>query len=244
MEDAADLAEVGRTVVLLHVARAEKHQRLGHGVKEHVQHRAERAKLAAEAQRRDHDARVVDARIGEQPPKIPLHEHERRGYEDGRHAKQHQESARVIVAEAFRGQRVETHDAVKRAVDESGAEQRGGRHGRFRVGVGLPCMHRRETSLGAVADQHHHKPESHRGGLAFVRHFEEHRPVETVFRVVAEHRHRGEISQHRAEQGQRDPGAAKDDVFPRRFERAFLVVEAHQQHRRQRAGLNRHPEQP
>ena len=47
-----DLAEIGRGELLLHVAGAEKHQRLGHGVKEHVQQRAERAQLAAEAERR------------------------------------------------------------------------------------------------------------------------------------------------------------------------------------------------
>ena len=82
VDDAADLAEIGRAELLLHVAGAEKQQRLGHAVKEHVQHRAQRAQLAAKAQRRHHDAGVVNARIRQQPPEIPLHEHERRGHQN------------------------------------------------------------------------------------------------------------------------------------------------------------------
>ena len=50
VHDAADLAEMRRAEMLLHVARAEKQQRLGHAVKEHVQRRAQRAQFAAKAQ--------------------------------------------------------------------------------------------------------------------------------------------------------------------------------------------------
>ena len=76
-------------------------------VEEHVQRRAQRAEFAAETQRRHHDARVVDARIGQQPAEIPLHEHERRGHEDGGDAEARQQLPGKLVAEAFLRQHVE-----------------------------------------------------------------------------------------------------------------------------------------
>ena len=43
VDDAVHLAEVRRAVVLLHVAGGKEHQRLGDAMKQHVQHRAQRA---------------------------------------------------------------------------------------------------------------------------------------------------------------------------------------------------------
>src|SRR6266403_2178776 len=93
-------SKIGRTTVLLHIAGAEKYQRLRNRMEEHVEHRAKRTESAAKAQRRDRDTSLVDARIAKQPPKVPLHEHERSGHEDGRDAKDNQQPSGILLPEA------------------------------------------------------------------------------------------------------------------------------------------------
>ena len=88
-------------------------------MKQHVQHRAQGAQLPAKAERRHHDPRVVDARIGQDAAEIALRQNERRGHEDGRHAEARQQFARKLVAQAFLGQHVEADDAIKGAIDEA-----------------------------------------------------------------------------------------------------------------------------
>ena len=127
MNDARHLAEIRRAKVLLDVSGAKEQQWLGHAVEEHVQQHAERAEFAAEAERRDHDARVVDAGISQQPAKVSLCEDKRGRHEDGRQAEDQEQVAGVIPAEASARQHLEADDAVERTVDESSAQQ--GRRG-------------------------------------------------------------------------------------------------------------------
>src|ERR1043166_610754 len=131
MNDAAHFAEIGRAELLLHIAGGEKQQGLGHGVKSDVQDCGACPQSASEAESSYHDAGVVNARIGEQAAEISLHEHERSGQQNRKHAKANQQPAANGVAETLLGQGVEAHDGVDSAVDETGSEQGGGRHGRF-----------------------------------------------------------------------------------------------------------------
>ncbi len=66
------------------------------------------------------------------------------------------------------------------------------------------------------------------------------RPVETR-QPFAPAPNRRRVGHYRSEQRQRQSQAAEDDIFPRRFERGLAVVQRHQQHGRQRGGLQREP---
>src|ERR1043166_7378012 len=110
-------------------------------MKKHVQNRAKRAQFAAEAERSDHNSRVIDARIGEQTPKIPLHKDERGGEQNRKNAKHDQHLTWEFWAEAFLSEHVEAHDRIDGAIDKGSAQQSGSWHGRFGVSVGLPGMH-------------------------------------------------------------------------------------------------------
>ena len=148
--------------------------------------------LPPKPSRRHHDARVVNARIRQHPPEIPLHEDERRGHKNGGDAETRQQLAGKFMAEAFLRQHVETHDAINGAVDERGAQQRGGGHGRFGVGVGLPSVHRRQAGLGAVTEQHQNERQPHGLRIELVRHARQHRPVHAAVRFQPEHVRRAE----------------------------------------------------
>ena len=140
-------------------------------MKEHVQHRAERAKLTAKPERRHHDARMVYARIGQHAAKVSLSQNEGRCYQDRSNAEPTQQFAGELMTDAFFCQHVEPGDAVDSAVDKSCAQQcrRGNR--RLFVGVGFPGVHRRDAGLRPVTKQNEDKSQAHRCRIELVRHF-------------------------------------------------------------------------
>src|SRR5262249_60946173 len=101
MDDAAHLTEMRCSEMLLDVTGTEKHQRLRHRVKKHVQRRTERTEFAAEPERRHHDARVINARISQDAAKVALRENEGRGDQDGRDAEACEQLTGKLVAKAF-----------------------------------------------------------------------------------------------------------------------------------------------
>ena len=116
---AFDLGEQVGPEVLIDVARAEKQQRLGDGVKGHVQHQAQAAQRAAESQRRRHDAGMIDGGVRQQAAIVLLHQHERNGDAHGEQAEEKQQVAGILRAQAPAGQDVETDQAVERAVQHA-----------------------------------------------------------------------------------------------------------------------------
>jgi len=111
---------------------------------------------------------VIDARIGQQTPKIALDQHERGRQEDREDAEAYQQRSGEIMAKALLGQDVKAHDAVDGAIDKTGAQQRRRRDRRLGVSIGFPGVHRRQARLGAVAQQHQHERQPHRRRIEFI----------------------------------------------------------------------------
>ena len=108
--------------------------------------------------------------------------------------------------------------------------------------VGEPRVQRSQTHLGAVADQEEKE-----------RRLEPHDPEPGCARdQVGEDQAYGgaavagggDREEEVAEQRERDPDGADQQVLPRRLERTVVPMEVDQRRARQRGGLHRHPEEP
>ena len=137
--------------------------------------------------------------------------------------------------------RAHAQDRDERDGRDAAREHRADDAGRLAVGVGLPGVHGRQPHLRAVADEQQHPGDQH--------------PRPRQARALRGERDEGEVAApaavqrrvaeaERAEQRQRDAGAADEQVLPRRLEGARGAVEVEQRHRRERDRLGRDPEQP
>ncbi len=107
--------------------------------------------------------------------------------------------------------------------------------------VGQPVVQRHEAHFGPIA--HEQEDERQR----------QHRRLEVALDVVElgpqqcaasgpQQFFRGEVKEDRSEQRLRNADAAENEILPRGFETGGRPVERHQQHGRQRRGLQRDPE--
>ncbi len=108
--------------------------------------------------------------------------------------------------------------------------------------VGQPGVQRRQAHLGAVAEKQEDEGDVEQSGIEFRRMLDQNRPDHAVL-AFADHRPRRHIDQDGAEQRQRNPDAAQDEIFPRRFQRGMGAIDADHQHRGQRGDFHRHPHQ-
>ena len=101
-------------------------------------------------------------------------------------------------------------------------------------------MHREQAGLGAKADQHEYEGDMHQRWVERLRVFEQHGPEHGAFRLC-HHAGRVGVDQHRAIETERHAYCTDDDVFPCRFERGALPVQADQEGGAKRGRFNRYP---
>src|SRR6266849_2435782 len=103
-------------------------------------------------------------------------------------------------------------------------------------------MQRSQTHLGAVADQEEQERglEPHDPKPARARDQVREDQADGGATVVGG----GDREKEVAEQRERDPDGANQQVLPRRLERTVVPMEVDQRRARQRGGLHRHPEEP
>ena len=85
-------------------------------------------------------------------------EQRKRAQREQRAARQRRDAGRV-------GDGQVAHDADHGRVEKRAGQQRGHRRRAFAMRVGQPRMHRRETDLRPVADQHEKKGQRHHRGI-------------------------------------------------------------------------------
>ena len=130
---------------------------------------------------------------------------------------------------------------------ERDVQQQSRQHSRYRgrtlgMRVGQPGVQRRQAHLGAVAEKQEDEGDVEQSRIELRRMLDQNRPDHAVL-AFADHRPRRHIDQDGAEQRQRNPDAAEDEIFPRRFQRGMGAIDADHQHRGQRCDLHRHPHQ-
>ena len=108
------------------------------------------------------------------------------------------------------------------------------------MGIRQPGVQGREPDLGAVAEQQEHEGDVEQRRIEGPRARDQHGPYHGV-EPLSEHRARRHVDQDGAEQRERDADAAKNEVFPRCFERLVGAIDTDHEHRGQRRELDRHP---
>ena len=236
-----DDAKFERVKSLMDVARREEQHRFGQRVIAHVEQRAENGHWRVHGNAGAYKTDVFEARIGQHPFEIPLHQNERRGQKHGEQPKTQKKMAAEPGAEAGRGQNVKSQQGVERDFERHAGKHRAGGRGRLAVRVGQPGVHRRQAGLGAVADERKHEGQFDQAVVELWGNGHQVRPVEAgqLFRCVRADGRR--VKEHRAQQRQRQAEAAENDVFPGGFERGLAVVERDQQHGGQRGRFHRKP---
>ena len=148
----------------------------------------------------------------------------------------------IGVAQPCLGDGLKTDNGVHAGVEE-GRRQHGAR-GAWRLGVRVrqPGVHRRETDLGAVADNGQQEGEPEASRLEGVGVEEQVGPGEALARGEMESAP-GVEEPERRQKGDRHAERADDHVLPGRLERAGLGLETHKRRARERARLDQHPEQ-
>src|ERR1019366_5238859 len=101
---------------LIDIAGGKEEQRLGHGMKRHVQHQGKGAEFAADAQGGGHHAGLIDGGISQHAPEILLDQNERHRDPHGKEAEQEQQIAGILRAQAAGGEHVEADQSVDGAV--------------------------------------------------------------------------------------------------------------------------------
>ena len=122
-------------------------------------------------------------------------------------------------------------------------EHGGHRRRAFGMSIGQPVVQRRQADLGPISDQKKDEREAQHPWLELPFHGVEVRPEQRGHAFAAKRLLCGKVQQDRAEQRLGDADAAEDEILPRRFEAGARAVERNQQHRRQRGGFHRDPEQ-
>ncbi len=209
-----------------HVASAEKHQRFGQRVVEHVIERADHAQRPAEAEaQRDH-AHMLHTRIRRQPFDDGLAADEQRRHQQAEGAQNHQGGAR----HRFNGRALQNvqiaHDAQHGAVEQRAREHGRDRRRAFAVRIRQPGVHGGQAHLGAKTHQHQQERKHQQQGLGLGGDGGEIGPGHVVHR--AEDEGAGPVKQHRAQQRQTQPGGDDDDVLPRRLDAFGRALKAHQ----------------
>ena len=141
-----------------------------------------------------------------------------------------------------RHQHLETQDGVERDVQKQTGEHSGDRCRAFGMGVRQPGMQRRETDLGAIAEEQEDEGDIQQTGIEAggVGH---QRGPDHAGQPLTDDRFRRHINKDGAEQGEGDADAGKDEVFPGGLQRLVRAVDADHEHGRQRGQLDRHPHQ-
>ena len=119
---------------------------------------------------------------------------------------------------------MDPQDAIQRAIQHADGHQHHGWRRRFTIRIGLPCVHRGQTSLGPVADQRKHDAEPQRKWMQLRRHLHETRPVERGH-AFAERTLPGREQQHGPQQRKGEAEAAQHQKFPCRLERGVRYRE-------------------
>ncbi len=108
--------------------------------------------------------------------------------------------------------------------------------------VGQPRVHRRESDLGAIAEQQEDEGDVQQGRVEVVRSGDQNGPDHRVD-ALADHGTRGEIDQDGAEQRERYADAAEDEVFPGGLDRFVRAIDADHHHCGECGQFDRDPHQ-
>ena len=147
------------------------------------------------------------------------------------------------LAERVLRRRHEAHDAIKRRVQQEARKHRRDRRRRLAVRIRQPGMDRRQTGLGAIADQDEDEGEFHQRRIEMRVAGSQMRPEQRIRldRAARLDRRRG---QQRAHEREGDPDRADDQVFPHRLKREPARVQRDQEGAEQRRRLHADPHDP
>ena len=208
----------------------------------HVQEAGEIGERTAHAEREHDDAHVLDRRIGEHALDVaPSVKHERRE-NDGDESHCHHQRARCERSRVHRQQHLESQQRVKCDVEQEPRKHRRNRRRTFGMRIGQPGVQRRQPHLGAIAEQQKDECDVQEFGAEAAGPLNQRRPHHGVG-SLADHRSRRHVDENRSEQGESDPDTAKNEIFPRRFERLMGAIDADHEHGGERGKLDRHPHQ-
>ena len=240
LDDALDLVQVAGVVDVLDVTGHAEGERLREAVEDAVQQAGGDTERATDTQaQRDH-ADVVDGGVREAALDIVLLKDAQGGHQDGQRAQDEQERTRIGVAHRDDGQGVEADDHQHGALEQHAREQRGDRARSLGVRVGQPSVHGEQARLGAKADHDEREREAHEHRVELVGVGHDGGEEGGLMRVG--HDIGGvRVDEQRAEQAEGHTGGADHRVLPRRLERLLVLVDAHEEHGRQRSGLDRRP---
>jgi hypothetical protein len=111
------------------------------------------------------------------------------------------------------------------------------------MGVGQPCMQRCKSDLGPIAEEQKDKCQVEQRGIEIGRARNQACPNHSVG-TLSDHGPACHVDEDGTEQGKRDTDAAKNEVFPRCFERLVGAVDADHEHGGERRELDCDPYQP
>jgi hypothetical protein len=185
---------------------------------------------------------MLDRGIGEQPFDVAAAVQHEGGEDERGQAHRHHERPRGNGGGVGGDQDLETQHGIEGDIEQEARQHRRDRRRPFGMRVGKPRVERRETDLGAVAEDQKDEGDIEERRVEGGGALDQERPSHGV-ETFADDRLGGHVDQNGPEQSKGDADAAEDEIFPRRLERFGGAIEADHEHGGQRRQFDRDPHQ-